>query len=130
MPENVTSGTGYIKYIKSKNQPVLTEIEVKEITSKIEIGRLKPSFKTNREHVKHVKLIVEQKESSQSCPKCGGEMVIREVKKGQNMDEDGWAIVGPAWGPDFDFVALYQENLVPIVGQREFIESVHPFLLT
>jgi hypothetical protein len=45
------------------------------------------------------------------------------------MDEDGWAIVGPAWGPDFDFVALYQENLAPIVGQREFIESVHPFLL-
>ncbi len=72
MPENVTYGKGYIRYIKSKNQPVLTELEVKDITSKIETGRLKPSFKTNREHVRHVKTIVEKKENAQSCPKCGG----------------------------------------------------------
>jgi predicted RNA-binding Zn-ribbon protein involved in translation (DUF1610 family) len=85
MPENVTYGRGYIKFIKSKVKPVLTESEVKEITSKIEISRLTPSFKTNREHVKHVKTIVEKKGNSQSCPKCGGAMVLREVKKGQNI---------------------------------------------
>ena len=90
MPENVTSGTGYIKYIKSKGQVVLTETEVKNITSKIETGRLKPSFKTNREHVKHVKTIVEKKENAQSCPKCGSVMVIREVKKGQNIGNKFW----------------------------------------
>jgi len=90
MPENVTSGTGYIRYIKSKGQVVLTEAKVKEITSKIETGRLKPSFKTNREHVKHVKTIVEKKENTQSCPKCGGAMLIREVKKGQNIGNKFW----------------------------------------
>lgn len=90
MPENVTYGKGYIRYIKSKNQSVLTESEVKDITSKIETGRLKPSFKTNREHVKHVKTIVEKKENAQLCPKCGGAMVMREVKKGQNIGNKFW----------------------------------------
>ena len=51
MPENVTFGGGYVRYIKSKTTPVLTELEDKEITSKIEQGRLTLSFKTNREHV-------------------------------------------------------------------------------
>jgi len=90
MPENVTYGKGYIRFIKSKVQHVFTEQEVNEITSKIESGRLIPSFKTNREHVKHVKTIVEKKENSQSCPKCGGEMVLREVKKGQNIGNKFW----------------------------------------
>lgn len=90
MPENVTYGKGYIRFIKSKVQPVLTESEVKQITSKIEVGRLTPSFKTNREHVKHVKTIVAEKESRQNCPKCGSEMVIREVKKGQNAGNKFW----------------------------------------
>lgn len=73
MPENVTYGGGYLRYIKSKTQPVLTESEVNEITSKIESGRLTPSFKINREHVAHVRNIVAEKESNntKACPKCG-----------------------------------------------------------
>lgn len=87
MPENVTYGGGYLRYIKSKTQTVLTESEVIEITSKIESGRLTPSFKTNREHVVHVRNIVAEKENlnSKACPKCGSSMVAREVKKGQNI---------------------------------------------
>jgi ribosomal protein S27AE len=87
MPENVTYGGGYIRFIKSKNQPVLTDAEVNEITSKIENGRLVPSFKTNREHVKHVRTIVAEKENhkDKACPKCGSSMVMRETKTGQNI---------------------------------------------
>jgi len=87
MPDNVTYGGGYLRYIKSKTQPVLSESEVNEITNKIESGRLNRSFKTNREHVAHVKSIIAEKEStySNACPKCGSEMVVREVKKGQNI---------------------------------------------
>jgi len=87
MPENVTYGGGYLRYIKSKTQPVLTESEVNEITSKIESGRLTPSFKINREHVAHVRNIVAEKESNntKACPKCGSSMMAREVKKGQNI---------------------------------------------
>lgn len=66
MPENVTSGGGYIRFIKSKTQLVLTETEVYEIMDIIENGRLTPSFKTNREHVKHVKNIATKKENNNS----------------------------------------------------------------
>ncbi len=58
MPENVTYLRGFIRFIKSKTQPVLSESDVNEITNKIETGRLTPSLKTNRDHVKHVKDIV------------------------------------------------------------------------
>ncbi len=61
MPENVTYGKGYIRFVKSKTQPVLTEAEVENIKSKIVSGRLTPSFKTNREHVRHVKTIIAEK---------------------------------------------------------------------
>lgn len=61
MPENVTYGGGYIRFIKSKNQPVLAKSEVNELVRKIGEGRLTPSFKTNREHVKHVTHIVNEK---------------------------------------------------------------------
>lgn len=57
MPENVTHGGGYIKFIKSKTFPVLSKPDVDEITAKIETERLTPLFNTNRNHVKHVRSI-------------------------------------------------------------------------
>ena len=92
MPENVTYGGGYAKYIKSKTVPVLTEAQVIEITSKIEKGRLAPSFKTTRNHIRHVKTIVAEKEkrNAPSCPKCGSSMVLRKAKKGQNAGKEFW----------------------------------------
>jgi hypothetical protein len=61
MPENVTYGYGYIRHIKSKRYSVLSEAEVDVILNKIRAGMLTPSFKTNREHIKHVKHIVSEK---------------------------------------------------------------------
>lgn len=92
MPENVTYGGGYARYIKSKRTPVLTASQVVEITEKIEQGRIPSSFKTNREHVRHVKNIVAEKEKSdiQGCPKCGSTMVLRETKQGQNVGMKFW----------------------------------------
>lgn len=69
MPENVTYGSGYIRFIKSKKQLVLSESEIKDIINKIETGRLTPSFKTNREHVKHVKEIISKKEENKERSK-------------------------------------------------------------
>jgi len=90
MPENVTHGWGYIRYVKSKLRRVLSPAEVEEIVNKIKTGRLSPSFKTHREHVKHVREIVKEKESGVTCPKCGGPMVMRESKKGQNAGKQFW----------------------------------------
>ena len=90
MPENVTYGRGYIRFIKSKTRPVLTDSEVKDIIRKIKEGRLTASFKTNRQHIKHVKTIVAEKQNSQQCPKCNSDMVIREAKKGRSVGNKFW----------------------------------------
>ncbi|PKN89419.1 MAG: nuclease [Deltaproteobacteria bacterium HGW-Deltaproteobacteria-1] len=84
MPENVTYGRGYVRFIKSKIQPVLSETEVDAILSKIGAGMLTRSFKTNSEHVKHVNHIVSEKKKENTCPRCGSPMVLRETKNGQN----------------------------------------------
>ena len=90
MPENVTHGGGYIRFIKSKTQLVLSNAEVDKIVSTIEAGKLTPSLKTNREHVKHFKQIISEKEISNTCPKCGSSMVLRETKTGQNAGKQFW----------------------------------------
>ena len=110
MPDNVTKGGGYLRFIKSKTDEVLNEEEVQSIVARIEAGRLVQSFKTNREHVKHVKSIVDGKESkrdgflpsqekrdevkseasAQSCPKCSGNMLLRVAKTGKNKGNKFW----------------------------------------
>lgn len=85
MPEHVTYGGGYARYIKSKKQPVLTHSEVAEIIAKIEQGRLHQSFKTNRAHVKHVKDIQNKKKNIVVCPKCGSPMKQRKSKSGNKF---------------------------------------------
>lgn len=90
MPDNVTYGGGYLRYIKSKTEAMLSPSEVTKIIAQIETGRLERTFKTNRNHVRHVKQIVEEKENSVSCPKCGCDMVMREVKKGVRRGQQFW----------------------------------------
>ena len=69
MPENVTSGFGYVRYIKSKKRPVFSQQEVAEIITKIEQARLSQSFETYRAHIKHVKTIQSQKKNIVTCPR-------------------------------------------------------------
>jgi restriction system protein len=90
MPDNVTYGGGYLRYIKSKTQPIFSFEEVNQLVEKIRVGRLTPSFKTNREHVKHVKNIVNEKLNKNPCPKCGSPMVIRKIEKGPNKGRSFW----------------------------------------
>ena len=90
MPDNVTYGMGYIRYIQSVTETLLSPEQVVEITHAIETGRLTKSFKTNREHVRHIQKITTDKENSQLCPKCGSEMLLRETKKGENAGKQFW----------------------------------------
>lgn len=55
MPEYVTYSRGYTRYILSFSKVLFTDDEVGSILSKIKTKRLKPSFKTHRAHVKHLK---------------------------------------------------------------------------
>ena len=97
MPENVVYGGGYIRFIKSKTQPILSDSEVLDICAKIESGRLKPSIKTHRNHVNHVKTIVEEKQrkvDENSCPKCGKPMVLRSARNGDKQGQQFWGCTG------------------------------------
>jgi restriction system protein len=55
MPDNVTSGSGYIRYIKSKAEVLLSDEQVKQLVDQIEQNSLEKSLKTSRAHVVHVK---------------------------------------------------------------------------
>jgi ribosomal protein L37AE/L43A len=90
MPDNVTYGMGYVRYITTKTQPVLSPKQVIEITQAIESGRLARTFKNHREHVKHVQSIVAEKQNKQRCPKCGSDMVLRQTRKGENKGQSFW----------------------------------------
>lgn len=96
MPENVVYAGGYIRFIKSKQQRILTNSEVTEICLKIQSGRLKSSIRTHVEHVKHVKTIVEQKQKQpeNACPKCGKPMVLRTAKTGDTQGNQFWGCSG------------------------------------
>ena len=93
MPENVTYAMGCINYIKSKKDIILSAQEVIQIIDTIESGRLQCGFKTNSDHVKHVKQLVDKRsriEEKNVCPKCNSAMVLREAKKGANAGEKFW----------------------------------------
>lgn len=90
MPENVTYGMGYIRYIQSKTEAVISPKQVIDITKAIENGRLARTFRNHREHVRHVKTIVAEKKVKSLCPRCGSEMIIRETKKGENKGKQFW----------------------------------------
>ncbi|WP_077338582.1 NERD domain-containing protein [Pseudocolwellia agarivorans] len=90
MPENVRFARGGIEYIKSKTDIVFNNEETQRIIEQIESGRLERGFKTNRQHIKHVKEIIEAKSHIKSCSKCGAEMVLRKASKGKNAGNEFW----------------------------------------
>ncbi|WP_027156514.1 nuclease-related domain-containing protein [Methylobacter luteus] len=97
MPDNVVYLGGYIRFIKSKIQPLLSDSEVLAICNKIASGQLKPSLKTHMDHVKHVKTIVEEKQrqvDENACPKCGRPMILRTARNGDNQGKQFWGCTG------------------------------------
>ena len=88
MPDNVIYSGGFIRYIKSKTDKIISQEEVNKIVSMIESGRLSRTLKTNREHIKDVQNIVKEKENQNSCPKCGAELILRVAKQGVNKGNE------------------------------------------
>ena len=90
MPDNVRFARGGIEYIKSKRDIAFSEDEVADIIKQIESDRLEVSFKTNRQHVEHVKEIVKEKSDTKSCSRCNSDMVLRKAVKGKNAGNEFW----------------------------------------
>lgn len=62
MPENVTKGRGWIRFIKTQKRPLFSDEDVARLIRDIEATRLVRSVKTNREHIQHVRTLVASKQ--------------------------------------------------------------------
>jgi len=89
MPANVTRGGGYITYIKSFSEPVLSESQVQRVVSKIKAARLEPTRETHRQHVQQLKMRADSL-AERKCPKCGSSMVLRTAKRGGSAGNQFW----------------------------------------
>ncbi len=90
MRQNVTYAGGYLKFIKSKTDVVFSDLEVNEVLERISSGKLSGSIKNKISHINHVRDIVNEKENSMSCSRCGDSMVLRVSKKGNNSGSEFW----------------------------------------
>ncbi|MEH6550648.1 MAG: NERD domain-containing protein [Pseudomonadales bacterium] len=90
VPDNVVYAGDIPRFVKSKEETIFSEREVSGMVEAVGAGRLKPSLKTNRDHVKHVREIKERKSSEKSCPKCGNAMTMRKAKSGANAGNNFW----------------------------------------
>ena len=91
MPANVVRSGGYIRYIKSMTDVVLSETQVQEYIAAIGAGRLAPSLATRQAHIQHLKNATLQGSTEQTtCPKCGSPMVMRETRNGPNVGKMFW----------------------------------------
>jgi len=77
MPANVTQGLGYVRYIKSRQEEVLSPAQVQEIRDKVAAGRLKASFATDCAHAQHVRELVAERYGEE--PRRSGRPVLKLV---------------------------------------------------
>ncbi|HHI4957494.1 TPA: NERD domain-containing protein [Vibrio parahaemolyticus] len=90
MPPNVTYARGSIRYIQQFNDVVFSDNDYARLTESINRLKLKRGVITDLKHRKHVKEVVGSKVSSNECPRCGSEMVLRETKRGENIGKQFW----------------------------------------
>ncbi|MHA2766746.1 NERD domain-containing protein [Vibrio harveyi] len=90
MPPNVTYARGSIQYIQQFNDVVFSDNDYARLTESINRLKLKRGVITDLKHRKHAKEVVASKVSSNECPRCGSEMVLRETKRGENIGKQFW----------------------------------------
>ncbi|EOA8959562.1 NERD domain-containing protein [Vibrio harveyi] len=90
MPPNVTYARGSIRYIQQFNDVVFSDNDYARLAESINRLKLKRGVITDLKHRKHVKEVVASKVSSNECPRCGSEMVLRETKRGENIGKQFW----------------------------------------
>ncbi|MGM0785987.1 MAG: NERD domain-containing protein [Pseudomonadota bacterium] len=89
MPANITVGGGYVDYIRSFHDEVLTEAQVQEALAGICSGRLAPTRQTHRDHVARLKARSDPN-AQRHCPKCVSEMVLRMARRGDSAGRQFW----------------------------------------
>ena len=89
MPLNVCSLFGYLSYVKSKNDIILSELETTSAFSTIVHGRLASSFATNANHVESLKQRFNS-DAPRDCPKCGAPMIQRVSRRQETTERKFW----------------------------------------
>jgi restriction system protein len=91
MPAHVTHILGYTSFIKSKQEPLLSEDAVREIIDRIESNRFERSTATARMHRENLLAArLTQDSTGVLCPKCGSPMVLRTARKGSRAGQQFW----------------------------------------
>ncbi|MBN8094387.1 NERD domain-containing protein [Vibrio vulnificus] len=90
MPSNVTYARGSIRYIQQFNEVVFSDKDYARLAESINHIKLKRGLVTDLKHRKHVKEVVASKATSNFCPLCGSQMVLRETKRGKNIGKQFW----------------------------------------
>ena len=90
VPANVTQGIGFIRYIKSFQQPLFSAAEVDTMLHALQTGRRAPTLATHREHVQNLKRRSDPT-AERRCPKCGSALVIRTRKTAANVGQQFWS---------------------------------------
>lgn len=91
MPANVTQGGGYLRYIQSFRESVLSDAQVQRAISHIQSGRLAPTRATHRQHVEHLQAkAAPAPQTDRTCPRCGHSMVLRTAQRGNHAGRQFW----------------------------------------
>lgn len=93
MPPCVTQGIKLIRYIKSFQQVVYSDVEVDSMMAALRTGRRAPTLATHKEHVQNLKRRSDPTAERQ-CPKCGQALTLRTVKSGPNEGQQFWGCTG------------------------------------
>jgi hypothetical protein len=93
MPANVTEGVGFIRYIKSFQQPVFSDIEVNAMLHALQTSRRAPTLATHREHLQHLKPRSDPT-TERKCPKWGSALLVRTIKSGAKAGQRFWGCSG------------------------------------
>ena len=93
MPDNVTVGRGFVSYVRSFREPVLTDGQVSAVCDTIDAASLSISA---AKHRRHVRSLSEQRKSGApgKCPRCGRDMVRRTTRRGPNVGQQFWGCSG------------------------------------
>ncbi len=96
MPDNVIHDGGYIRYIKSKKELLLSKTEVQQIIHQLTKGKLEASNRTDIQQANHVQSCMEsiqavENESAKVCSRCGSPMTLRAVSQGPEAGYQFWS---------------------------------------
>lgn len=93
MPANVTVGAGFVSYVRSFREPILSHDQKLAACRAIESGGLPSSGATRRQHVRRLKA-QNRPGAPRKCPRCGKDMVLRTTRRGPNVGRRFWGCSG------------------------------------